>query len=150
MDEGQFLGRSFAADGFEMYLEEKMGLPYGEHPLFAAFTHLGSRVWELCEACKEHREVEGVTGWLEPDETRAFARLLDTLDLPRYEPSVTAMLKAHLAARSWTWEGAEADASWNNWVRLSLSFLRSVATIAGGRGHGVLWSNDSPFNTLRL
>lgn len=150
VDEGQFLGRSFDAYGFNNFLEEKMGLPYGEHPLFAAFTHLGYRGWELCEACIEHREVEGVTGWLEPDETRQFARSLDTLDLPRYEPSFTAMLKAHMASRSWAWEGAEADTHWNNWVRLSLSFLRTVATIAGERGHGVLWSNDSPRETLRL
>ena len=117
--------------------------------MFVSFTHLGYRGWKVCEACLEHREVEGVMGWLEPDETRQFARLLAALDLPRYEPSVTAMLKAHAAARSWPWDSA-TDASWNNWVRLSLSFLRSVATIAGGRGPGVLWSNDSPFNTLRL
>ncbi|MBL7260596.1 hypothetical protein [Paractinoplanes lichenicola] len=87
-------------------------------------TALGSRglvvgfQWEISS---------GILGWLTVPETRELAERLDRLDLPRYEPTFAAM--------------AEQDRN-RDWAALSLSFVRTVATIAAGRGQGILWGND--------
>ncbi len=55
------------------------------------------------------------------------------MDLPRYEPTFAAMAAMY---RSHSWEAH------GRWEPLSLSFVRTVATIAAGSGKGVLWGND--------
>ncbi|MGN9768884.1 hypothetical protein ACTMS2_27400 [Micromonospora sp. SD12] len=61
-----------------------------------------------------------------------LAARLDRLDLPRYERTFAAM------ADSWK----RAVGSTDEWQRVSLSFVRTVATIAAGDGRGLLWGND--------
>ncbi|MER7891362.1 hypothetical protein ABTX15_16195 [Micromonospora sp. NPDC094482] len=82
---------------------------------------------------------EGIHGWLDLPETAELAVRLDRLDLPRYEPTLTAMTDH--AKR----DGFTAD----EWREMSLSFVRTMATIAAGEGRAVLWGNDVSPGTWR-
>lgn len=79
-----------------------------------------------------HAPDHGIQGWLTPAEADELARRLDALALPRYEPTFAAMsaqLRPCPDGQGYPTEGLD---------RLSLSFVRTVAHLAGQRGHGVL------------
>lgn len=78
---------------------------------------------------------EGINGWLDPNETVDLAKRLDVLQLPRYGASLEAM-QQFLRAESGTYEcpGFSFEA-------LSLSFVRTVSTIAARESRGLLWGN---------
>lgn len=77
---------------------------------------------------------EGINGWLDLNETVDLAKRLDVLRLPRHETSFA--MQQFLSAESGTYEcpGFSFEA-------LSLSFVRTVATIAARENRGLLWGN---------
>ena len=78
---------------------------------------------------------DGVHGWLTPQEAVDLAEHLGRLPLPRYEPAFEAMtsFKRRSGGTSYPAE---------SFLELSLSFVRTVATIAARDGQGILWGND--------
>ena len=74
-------------------------------------------------------------GWLTGEETQELAERLWALPLPAYEPTFEAMEGAH---RSFPATAAVR----HDWEALSLSFVRTVATIAAHEGKGALWGDD--------
>lgn len=78
---------------------------------------------------------EGINGWLDPSETGELAKRLDMLSLPRYEVSFAAMQQF----RTGEWGAYECPDFSSE--ALSLSFVRTTATIAAREHRGLLWGN---------
>lgn len=143
IDRGQFLGRSYNVEGYRTHLAEQMGVPF-DHRLSLLLVELGYRGWEVCDACANRREVEGVAGWLDPVETYEFARLLDGLDIPAVEHSWDAMQAAWDESRQWDWTGPGRGASLVGWTRLGLAFMCNIAYMAVDEQQGFIWGHDLP------
>ena len=79
---------------------------------------------------------EGINGWLDPTETAELVQRLDTLPLPRYEPSFEAMHQFR------TGEWGDYESPDFSSEALSLSFVRTTAAIAAREHRGLLWGND--------
>jgi len=123
----QFLGRSVTPNRYEPVLE-RQNVPVGD-PVRALLAALGTRGAALGY---QFETTSGIYGWLTVDETADLARRLDRLHLPRYEPTFAAMV-------NWWKAGEFTD---NEWPDVSLSFVRTVATVAAGREQAVLWGGD--------
>jgi hypothetical protein len=78
---------------------------------------------------------EGINGWLDPHETAELAKRLDLLRLPRYEVSFAAM-EQFRNRNTGAYESPGVS-----FEELSLSFVRTTATIAAAEGCGLLWGN---------
>jgi hypothetical protein len=80
---------------------------------------------------------EGIHGWLTPAETAELRGRLRNLELPEYEATLDGM-RAHRQV------GADGVSSYpaHEFDRLSLSFIRTMATIAAEADMGLLWGND--------
>jgi hypothetical protein len=129
---GQFVGRSATVSYYSNVLSQ-LGVKENDRTvdLLAA---LGKRGYLI--GYKFGFGFEGINGWLEPAETGELARRLETLPLPRYEISFAAMEQFRMLDwGSYKCEGFSFEA-------LTLSFVRTVATIASGERRGLLWGND--------
>jgi hypothetical protein len=126
----QFLGRSITPNFYRPALERR-NVPAGD-PTWGLLGALGARGAALGYG---FGVTEGIHGWLTVTETSELATCLDRLDLPRYEPTFAAMATA-------TRQANRDDVAVSTWQDLSLSFVRTVATIAADDGHGVLWGNS--------
>ncbi|MER7335040.1 MULTISPECIES: hypothetical protein [unclassified Micromonospora] len=123
----QFVGRSVTPDYYLPVLE-RQGVS-ADDPLRALLAALATRGAALGF---QFGGTEGIHGWLTVAETAELSARLARLDLPRYEPTFAAMAYLWRRARSTRCE----------WQDVSLSFVRTVATIAAGAGRAVLWGND--------
>jgi hypothetical protein len=132
LGEWQFVGRSVNAHWYDEALQ-RMQVP-GGHPLARLLHHLGSRGWVVGYECSGSGE--GIHGWLTPAETEQLAAQLAALPLPNYTPTFAAMEQFRkIHPGPYECAGGPFD-------DLSLSFVRTVATIAVTRQLGLLWGND--------
>ncbi|WP_143235435.1 hypothetical protein [Paractinoplanes atraurantiacus] len=130
LGEGQFVGRSARPSAYDPLLEH-LGVP-GNDPIRLYLNALDVRGGVLGY---EFENTGGTYGWLNPAETADLAARLDKLDLPRYERTFAAASAAFGAFHS-------GPSSELDWPALTLSFVRTVATIAATTGQGVLWGGD--------
>ncbi|MFC3501810.1 hypothetical protein ACFOOK_12675 [Micromonospora krabiensis] len=131
---GQFLGRSVTPD-FYLPVLDGQGVGAGD-PVRGLLAALSTRGAVLGD---QFGVTEGIHGWLDVPETAELAVRLGRLDLPRYEPTLAAM--ADHAKRGGYPPG--------EWREMSLSFVRTMATIAADDGRAVLWGNDVSPDTWR-
>ena len=82
---------------------------------------------------------DGIHGWLTPEETTELAMRLGELLLPAYPAILDGMAGYR---RRLPQGGTRYAANDVGTDELMLSFVRTVATVAVGDGHGVLWGND--------
>ncbi|XVU22397.1 hypothetical protein ACQPZJ_34710 [Actinoplanes sp. CA-054009] len=133
LGEGQFVGRSARPSAFEPLLGH-LGVPAGD-PIRLHLSALDVRGAVLGY---EFERTAGTYGWLTPAETADLAARLDALDLPRYEPTFEAASAA--------FGGYHKDPSRQpgelEWPALTLSFVRTAATIATASQQGILWGGD--------
>ncbi|MCW3820014.1 hypothetical protein ONA91_36840 [Micromonospora sp. DR5-3] len=123
----QFLGRTITPN-FYLPVLERQDVPTGD-PLRNLLDALATRG---AAVGYQFGVTEGIHGWLTVAETAELAARLDRLDLPRYQPTFAAM-----ADRS-----KRGGFSASEWQELSLSFVRTVATVAACAGRAVLWGHD--------
>jgi hypothetical protein len=127
----QFVGRSQTVNLYAEILSE-LGVRDDDRivELLAALGKRGFLIgYQFGSGC------EGVNGWLDATETAELAERLDALSLPRYEVSFAAMEQFRRPDMGgYECEGFSFEA-------LSLSFVRTIATIAAQESHGVLWGN---------
>src|SRR5687767_485946 len=128
----QFVGRSRTACDYSRVLGD-MGVR-GDDPVVQLLGALGKRGFII--GYQFGTGVEGINGWLQPFETAALARVLDTLPLPRYEVSFAAMERFR-SPETGAYESPDFSLE-----ALSLSFVRTTATIAAREGRGLLWGNN--------
>ncbi|MEU4777273.1 hypothetical protein [Micromonospora sp. NPDC023633] len=123
----QFLGRSITP-AYYLPLLARQGVP-DDDPLRGLLGALATRgaAWGY-----QFGRTEGIHGWLTSAETAELSARLGRLDLPRYEPTFAAMAE-------WSKRAGSAQREWRG---VSLSFVRTVATVAAGAGRGLLWGND--------
>ncbi|WP_433370379.1 hypothetical protein ACQPZX_45415 [Actinoplanes sp. CA-142083] len=123
----RFLGRTITPDYYRPVLE-RQGVP-ATAPVRGLLEALATRgaAWGY-----QFGRTEGIHGWLTVPETALLAAALDELDLPRYEPTFAAMSTV----------ASDGRLAGGDWHVASLSFVRTMATIAAASGQGVLWGND--------
>jgi len=95
--------------------------------------HLGRRGFVVGYAFSNG---DGIHGWLSAEETSELVRRLRDLALPCYEPTLAAM-EAFRPQKPGPYECAGVT-----FEALSLSFVRTIASIAEERQQGILWGND--------
>ena len=125
----QFIGRSMTVSHYAELLPE-LGVKQDD-PLISLLAALGKRGFIISYWFGSG--FEGANGWLDPGETADLASKLDSLKLPRYEVSFAAMEQFR--------EGYGYKCPGFSFEALSLSFVRTVATIAAAEDRGVLWGN---------
>ncbi len=142
---GQFLGRSI--DSF-FYWDtlDNLGVPAAD-PIRTLLERLGRRGFVV--GYEWVAGTDGIHGWLQPEEAKALAERLFALDLPLYECSFVGMekfksirniLEGRVTGLDFQWPSYEhPDTSFG---QLSLSYVRTVRTLAVREGRGVLWGND--------
>lgn len=142
LGDSQFVGRSMVVTN---YWETLSGLGVDQDdPLLTLLARLGKRGYVI--GYQWGFGYEGINGWLDPQETCELALRLDELPLPRYELSFAAM-KSFNKPHPWTelherFGITAYDCPGCSFQALSLSFVRTVATIAANENKGVLWGND--------
>jgi hypothetical protein len=128
---GQFVGRSATVSNYANILSE-LHVKQSDRVIHL-LAALGKRGYLI--GFQFGFGFEGINGWLDPPETLELAEKLDPLPLPRYGVSFAAMEQFRIPeSGSYKCEGSPFEA-------LSLSFVRTVATIASGEGQGLLWGN---------
>ena len=138
----QFVGRSMVVTRYWQSLSD-MGVTRKD-PLVDLLVHLGKRGFVI--GYQWGFGYEGINGWLDPQETGELAHRLGELPLPEYDPSFDAMkrfnkpnpvaeLYERFGSTDYVCPGFSLEA-------LSLSFVRTVATIAATQNKGILWGND--------
>jgi hypothetical protein len=142
---GQFLGRSIDCFFYWDILDEQ-GIPL-THPIRVLLERLGRRGFAI--GYGGSLGTEGIHGWLSPAESKALADHLFSMDLPDYEYSFTTMerfkqvrnlLEGRVPKREFRWPAYNHPNA--SFQELSLSYVRTVCTLAGREGKGVLWGND--------
>ena len=128
----QFVGRSRTASFYSGVLGD-MGVG-DDDPVVQLLAALGKRGFII--GYLFGFGFEGINGWLQPSQTAELARMLDMVPLPRYEVSFAAMEQFRSPDT-----GAYESPDFSFEV-LSLSFIRTTATIAAGKGCGLLWGNN--------
>jgi hypothetical protein len=123
----QFLGRSVTPH-FYVPVLERQDVPATD-PLRGLLAALATRGAALGY---QFGVTEGIHGWLTVAETAELAARLDGLNLPRYEPTFAAIAN----------QSRHTGFTASEWQDVSLSFVRTVATIAANAGRAVLWGND--------
>ena len=141
---GQFLGRSVDCYFYWKTLDA-LGVA-ADDPIRELLTRLGRRAFLIRYGWAA---TEGIHGWLTPGEAQELFQRLFALDLPEYEYSFTAM--GDFVGTANILEGTPVDASFalrvfahpaRSFEELSLSYVRTVCSIAANSGKGVLWGND--------
>jgi hypothetical protein len=122
----QFLGRTITPDYYGPLLE-RLDVPAAS-PVRGLLDALATRGAALGY---QFGVTEGIHGWLTVAETSELAAALNRVALPRYPPTFAAMA-----------DQKAADPADEDWPAVSLSFIRTVATIAAAGGRAVLWGND--------
>jgi hypothetical protein len=135
--EGQFVGRSRTPFDYQEYLAH-LGVA-AHDPIHDLWERLGRRGFVVGYLFSNG---DGMQGWLTPAETQDLRSRLDALPLPQYEATFPAMAQ-QLRAEQQRQPAPVAHLDLQ-WEALSLSFVRTVATIAVGSGQGLLWGNDLP------
>ncbi len=138
LDRGMFIGRSVNFSWMLEVLSERFGIA-DDHPINQLFFKLGKRGLVVGFGWANS---DGIHGWLTPMETRELAEQLEPLALPRYEPTIERMVQLHQETLRPTGGPDEQIKLQRDWERLSLSFVRTVATIAVKDNKGMLWGND--------
>jgi hypothetical protein len=142
---GQFLGRSVDCFFYWDTLD-RLGVA-ATHPIRLLMERLGRRGFVIGYAGSTG--TEGIHGWLNPIETKALAGHLFALDLPDYECSFVAMegfrtmrnlLEGYVQDREFL--GPSYNHPTAPFEELSLSYVRTVCTLAAREDKGVLWGND--------
>ncbi|WP_213011463.1 hypothetical protein [Paractinoplanes toevensis] len=121
-----FVGRTITPD-YYVPLLERWEVPAAD-PVRGLLDALATRGAALGH---QYGVTEGIHGWLTVAETAELAATLTRLPLPRYPPTFAAM----------TTQKASPEAD-DDWPATSLSFIRTVATIAAAGGRSILWAND--------
>lgn len=137
----QFVGRSKTViDYWQMLLD--LGVNQDD-PLRKLLTLLGTRGFVV--GYQWGFGFEGINGWLSQNETLELAQRLDELSLPKYEVSFEAMKKfqtPHPIPELYERYGVTVyDCPGYSLEALSLSFVRTMATIASTEKRGILWGN---------
>jgi hypothetical protein len=135
--EGQFVGRSRTPFDYQEYLAHVGVAVYD--PIHKLWEHLGRRGFVVGYLFSNG---DGIQGWLTPGESQDLRSRLDALPLPQYEATFPAMAE-QLGAEQHRQPALVGNLDLQ-WEAVSLSFVRTVATIAVGRGQGLLWGNDLP------
>jgi hypothetical protein len=128
----QFVGRSWSSVQYLDLLDE-LGMAAGDplrELLWALELRGGAIGYRFADG-------DGIHGWLTAEETADLAGRLAALPLPGYAPTFETMR----GFGGPTGGGPYELPGWT-WPALSLSFVRTVATIAARDGKGVLWGND--------
>lgn len=128
----QFVGRSMTPSDYSRVLGD-MGVR-DDDPVVQLLAALGKRGFII--GYLFGFGFEGINGWLQPSETAELAGLLDMLPLPRYEVSFAAM-EQFRSPDTRAFESPDFS-----FEVLSLSFVRTTATIAAAEGCGLLWGNN--------
>jgi hypothetical protein len=145
LGKGIFLGRSIDCFFYWDVLDQQ-GVA-SAHPVRLLLERLGRRGFVL--GYRGSTGTEGIHGWLSPDETVMLARHLFALHLPEYDYSFIGM-EAFKTTRN-ILEGRFAGVEFMGCVyehpsasfeELSLSYVRTVCTLAAREGKGVLWGNS--------
>ena len=132
LNASQFVGRSTTPSDYSRELGD-MGVR-GNDPVVQLLAALGKRGFII--GYQFGAGFEGINGWLQPSETAELAGVLDTLPLPRYEVSFAAMERFRSP------DTGRYESPDTSFEALSLSFVRTTATIAAGEGRGLLWGNN--------
>ena len=129
----QFVGRSWTVDRYAKLLTE-IGVRSGD-PVLDLLARLGKRGFII--GYRWGFGFEGINGWLDAAETAELANRLRALPLPEYESSFEAMKRFPSME-------ADGDSKFRSisFEILSLSFVRTVATIAAREHQAILWGND--------
>lgn len=143
---GIFLGRS--VDCFFYWdLLDQMGCD-SAHPVRHLLERLGRRGFVV--GYRGSSGTEGIHGWLSPAETKMLSDQLFALQLPEYEHSFVAMeafkrSRNILAGRvtGVEFQGLVYEHPSAPFEELSLSYVRTVCSLAAYEGKGVLWGNDA-------
>lgn len=127
----QFLGRTVT---ISFYFPAFYALQIKtDHPLSKLLHHLGCRGRVVGYLWGE--AYEGVNGWLTPNEAKEFSQGLPTLPLPQYPATYDAIEKFRpVKPGPYEAEGVPFE-------ELSLSFVRTIATIAAQDNKGIAWAN---------
>jgi hypothetical protein len=135
--EGQFVGRSRTPFDYQEYLAH-LGVAT-QDPIHELWERLGRRGFVVGYLFSNG---DGTQGWLTPAETQDLRSRLESLPLPQYEATFPAMAEQLRSQQQRPpVRVAHLDIQWE---ALSLSFVRTVATIAVGLERGLLWGNDLP------
>jgi len=140
----QFLGRSVDCYFYWKTLDS-LGVPAND-PIRELLTRLGRRAFLIgygwCATA-------GIHGWLTAGEAQELSQQLFALDLPEYEYSFK-MMRTFIRTVNilegtpvdYTFELPVFDHPSRPFEELSLSYVRTVCSIAANNGKGVLWGND--------
>ena len=141
---GQFLGRSIDCFFYWDALDQ-LGVP-SAHPVRLLLERLGRRGFVI--GYRGSSGTEGIHGWLSPAETKALANHLFGLELPDYEHSFAAMVGfkrvrniLERRVKGIEFQGTVYEHPGASFKELSLSYIRTVCTLACREGKGVLWGN---------
>ncbi len=141
---GQFLGRSVDCFFYWSLLDE-LCVPV-THPIRILLERLGRRGIVL--GYRGSSGTEGIHGWLSPAEAKELAEHLFALRLPDYDYSFVAMegfrvqrdiLEGRVPGLEF--QGMAYDNPNGSFEELSLSYVRTVCSLAAREGKGVLWGN---------
>ena len=137
LGESQFLGRSVNVAFYRDLLHPTIFDQ--RHPLTPLLEALGRRGRVIGYLFSNS---DGIHGWLDPAETGELAKRLSRLHLPQYDATFDAMKTFRHRL-----EGPYGGTSYEppptfSFEQLSLSYVRTVATIAAQRQRGILWGND--------
>jgi hypothetical protein len=142
---GIFLGRSIDCY-FYWDLLDRLGVDFA-HPIRLLLERLGRRGFVV--GYRGSLGTEGIHGWLGPAEATTLADHLFALQLPDYEYSFATMgafkrerniLEGRVTRIEFQWPVYEHPRA--SFEELSLSYVRTVCSLAAREGKGVLWGND--------
>ena len=131
LGKGQFVGRTVSVGLYRPFLVEQGIGP--EHPIHLLFDAIQSRGRVVGYGWAG--ALEGIHGWLTSTEANQLSELLSNLPLPEYDVSFDAMERFRPV------KPGPFEAPGIPFPQLSLSFVRTVATIASTEGKGVIWLN---------
>ena len=135
LEERQFVGRSYTVSHYAKTIA-KLGVKEDARTV-ALFAALGKRGFII--GYQFGFGFEGINGWLDPAETAELAERLSVLPLPRYEDSFEAMERFRKPIGEPPVSGYEYPGF--TFEELSLSFVRTTASIAAAQNRGLLWGN---------
>jgi hypothetical protein len=145
LGESQFLGRSV---NVAFYRELLQLSPIAGQP---ALTHLVENLGRRGRVIGYlFGNSDGIHGWLDAAETDELAQRVARLELPQYEASFEAMERFRQRHTGPYGGSSFEPPPGYSFPQLSLSFVRTVASIAAQQGRGILWGNDLPGPTDKL
>lgn len=157
-----FVGRTMNPGDYRELLDHLQTPP--EHPVRALLKPLATRGFVI--GFRWSLTGEGIHGWLKPDETEQLLAFLGELPLPQYELDTKniesllkvrqardmirleaeGIIKGRIAFRAEPISPALEEAGKavleSEWYALSLSFVRTIASMAAAQGKGIMWGND--------